>query len=66
MPDVVTIHLGYLELLGRKPDSIYCRLAGHASPATTAIYTAVDQADAAAVVEQLPIPRHLKAVCNDI
>lgn len=37
-------------------------LAGHASPATTAIYTAVDQADAAAVVEVLPVPRHLKVV----
>lgn len=37
-------------------------LAGHASPATTAIYTAVDQADAAAVVEILPVPRHLKMV----
>ena len=39
-------------------------LAGHASPATTAIYTAVDQSDAAEVVEALPIPRHLKVVCE--
>ena len=37
-------------------------LLGHSSPATTAGYAAYDNADAADVVEQLPTPRHLRAV----
>src|SRR5258708_25766247 len=37
-------------------------IAGHASPAATAIYTMVDQADAAAVMERLPSPGRLRAV----
>jgi len=37
-------------------------LLGHAHPGTTAGYAAYDKADAADVVEQLPVPRHLRAV----
>jgi Phage integrase family len=37
-------------------------LLGHASPATTAVYTLVDQADAAVVVDELPVPGRLKVV----
>jgi integrase/recombinase XerC len=37
-------------------------LAGHASPKTTAGYAAFDQADAAAAVEALPVPRRLRSV----
>jgi integrase len=37
-------------------------LLGHASPSTTAGYAAFDQADAAAVVDELPAPGHLRVV----
>ncbi len=37
-------------------------IAGHASPASTAIYTQLDQGDAAAVMECLPSPGRLRAV----
>lgn len=37
-------------------------LLGHQNPATTAIYTFVDQTDAMAVLCQFPVPRHLRAV----
>lgn len=37
-------------------------LAGHASPTTTAGYTAYDNADALTAVQALPVPRHLKVV----
>jgi len=37
-------------------------LLGHASPSTTAGYAAFDQADAAAVVDELPAPGRLRAV----
>ncbi len=36
-------------------------LAGHASPATTAMYTKLDQASSAAAVEMLPFPGKLRA-----
>lgn len=37
-------------------------LAGHASPTTTAGYTAYDNADALTAVQGLPVPRHLRIV----
>jgi integrase/recombinase XerC len=37
-------------------------IAGHASPASTAIYTQLDQGDAAAVMDALPAPGRLRAV----
>ncbi len=37
-------------------------LLGHSSPETTAGYAAYDRTDAAAAVEALPVPRHLRAV----
>jgi site-specific recombinase XerD len=37
-------------------------LLGHRDPATAALYTKIVQADAAAVVEQLPAPGRLRAV----
>ena len=37
-------------------------LLGHSSPATTAGYAAYAHTDAADVVEQLPVPRHLRVV----
>ena len=37
-------------------------IAGHASPSATAVYTRLDQADAAAVMEAIPAPGRLRAV----
>ncbi len=37
-------------------------LAGHSSPATTAVYTLVSPARAAQAVEALPAPRRLRAI----
>jgi hypothetical protein len=37
-------------------------LMGHARPESSAGYVLVDQADAAAVVEELPAPGRLRAV----
>jgi integrase len=39
-------------------------LMGHARPESTAGYVLIDQADAAAVVEQLPVPGRLQAIAE--
>ncbi|SRR5258706_2464447 len=40
-------------------------LAGHSSPATTAVYTLISNAKAAQALEALPAPRRLRAVLPD-
>ena|SRR5215469_6645884 len=53
---------GTMTYRGKRDLRLVQELLGHADPGTTAGYAAYDKGDAVDVVEQLPTPRHLRAV----